>query len=457
VSNRAWIGAGVIAMLIGCRTTGHPGPPGAETRSPLGEGAATGSPPPGDGGVSATVPPDTDTVQCPAPCPDPPTCTCTNGTGVYAAEGGFAGITVRMGRDGRTVSLPIMITHFINNGSGLRGNVTFNYGYFDPSTNQWKSPGIGTGRVDSADYGSQTDFRVISVHEGIEPTMPLWELLDPATGTPVRVSDSQMPALGLYISFTVPGGTPGSMVLKKALLSFNKVPKIARNGGGYVYVYGMQWKNLSDSSIASPQQYCRDSSQKPDTVVFQQGINVDPATGKVAPRSGTANLVTLSCFQGAPAKVYSWGYSYQGSSSSSTFYFDAGIHMKRASYCADFRHYTWAGTSIDRLDDQEINKQIPPPPPNSPLPPDLEAWWSPDGALCVNSEHMRHSSLAPKDIDLLSCNGNPYNGQPQQLQNCFFVCKVNGQSISLPKCPLNPLQQPWPQFLVERPTPPVQP
>jgi hypothetical protein len=332
-----------------------------------------------------------------------------------------------------------MITHFINNGSGLTGNVTFSYGYFDPSTNQWRSPGIG--QVDSADYGQQ-NFKVISVHETIEPTMPAWELLDPATKLPVQVTDLQMPALRLYISFTVPEGASGGVVTKKARLSFKAAPTIPRNGGGSVHVYSMQWENLSDASIASPQQYCQGPSQQPDTVVFQQGIDVDPVKGKVG-RVGAANFVTLSCSLGAPAKVYSWGYPYQGTSPSATFYFDAGIHMKRASYCADFRHYTWAGTLIKKSDDKNINHQISPLPPNSP--PGLEAWWGADGALCVNSENMRHLSLAPTDIKLMTCDGQPYKiGQP--LKNCSFIC--NG--APLPKCPLIPRKKlPWPQILVD--------
>jgi hypothetical protein len=206
----------------------------------------------------------------------------------------------------------------------------------------------------------------------------------------------------------------------------------------------MQWKNLSDPSIASTQQYCRGPSQQPDTVVFQQGIDVDPVKGTVARPGAAASFVTLSCSLGAPAKVYSWGYSYQGSSPSATL-FDAGIHMKRASYCADFRHYTWADTDIFKSDDQNINHLINPPPPSAP--PGIEAWWGPNGALCVNSENMRHLSLAPaNDVSLMSCGGKPYmSGQP--LQDCSFVC--NG--IPLPKCPQSPLPQPWPPFLADGP------
>lgn len=457
MSNRAWIGAGVIAMLIGCRATGHPGPSRTEARSSLDEAAAPGSPPPRDGGTAfaaageptgggagATASTENDAVECPAPCPDPPNCTCGNGTGIYAAEGGFAGITVQMALENRVVSRPIMITHFINNGSGLSGNVTFHYGYFDPYTNQWKSPGIGTGRIDSADYGPQKDLRVISIHETSTPTMPVWELLDPASKAPVQVKDLQMTALSLYISFTVSESPSGSLVPKKALLSFNAASKFARTGGGDIYVYSMQWKNLSDPSITSTQQYCRGPSQQPDTVVFQQGIDVDPVKGTVTRPGAAASLVTLSCSLGAPAKVYSWGYSYQGSSPSATL-FDAGIHMKRASYCADFRHYTWADTDIFKSDDQNINHLINPPPPSAP--PGIEAWWGPGGALCVNSENMRHLSLAPaNDVSLMSCGGKPYtSGQP--LQDCSFVC--NGKL--LPRCPQSPLPQPWPPFLADGP------
>jgi hypothetical protein len=465
VSNRAWIGAAVVAMFIGCRMTGHPGPSRTEAPSSLDEGAVAGSPPSGDGagavaagrdptdaGVDAAAQ-QTDAVECPAPCPDPPNCACGNGTGVYAAEGGFAGIIVQAGRDGRVAPLPIMITHFINNGPGLGSHVTFGYGYFDPFTNQWHSLGKDTGQVDTADYGERKNLKVISVHEGSTPTMPIWELLDPGTNGIVRTDpqlpapDPAVPALSLHISFPVPG-TGTQVAVKSAFLTFRAAPSISRNKGSSIYTYFVQWENRSDPSIALPQQYCQGPNHKPDTVVFQQGIDVDPSTGNVTHPNVAPNVerfVTLSCSLGAPAKVFSWGYQYQGAAPV-TFYFDAGIHMKRASYCADVRHYTRSGTDIEKLDDKFINRPIDL---SSPAAPDVEAWWGPEGALCVNSERMRHPEMAPTDIGLMNCGGKPYNGQPQSLQKCSFVCNVK----QLPKCLPNLRKPPWPQFLIDRPAP----
>jgi hypothetical protein len=59
--------------------------------------------------------------------------------------------------------------------------------------------------------------------------------------------------------------------------------------------------------------------------------------------------------------------------------------MKRASYCADERAYTVAGTQIAIADDQHIQSA-------TPTLDTVEAVWSPTGAVCINLENMRHSA-----------------------------------------------------------------
>lgn len=435
MSNRAWIGAGVIAMLIGCRATGQPGPPRTEARASLDEAAAPGTPTPRAGGFAA-VPQDagTEHLVCPPGtvevCPDPHNCTCGNGTGVYAAEGGFAGITVRMAGDGFTEQT-IMITHFINARGPNGPNVTFAYGYFAPATSQWHSLGIGN--VDSADY-LQNSHTVISVGE--TNTVPTWTLGTPGSRALLQAKDLQN--LKLHISFTVLSG--GIKTQKTATLDFDAATPntIGGNVKQPLSQYNMRWTN-PDYSNKPSQQYCHGPSQQPDDMaVFQQGIDVDPVTGTVA-HLNSGNFVTVSCSLGAPAMVYSWGYPYKGSDTD-TFYFDAGIHMKRASYCGDMRYYTWAGTPIHLLDSKVAH--------GDPLPPPgVEAWWDRSGAICVSSEHMRHPELAPSDINLMTCGGQPY--QPGiSLSTCSFRCKGK----DLPKCPSSaPPQPPWPQFLGDGP------
>jgi len=430
-------------MLIGCRAAEHPGPPRTEPRVPLDEAAALGSSLPRDGGA-AMLPQDAAprSLICPPgtveQCPDPPTCTCGNGTGVYASEGGFAGISVRMDGE-RFTEQTIMITHFIDNAS----NVTFEYGYFDTftyqgnpaGTNQWKS--IGIGQVDSADYKGQNNFTVITVREN--GTLPTWLLRTPVSGTTQLVSGPDLLQLKLHISFEVPFNgvmSPKTVTLDFNATNTNEVPLPNSNVTQIPRKYNMRWTNPNDYPNNPPQQYCHGPSQQPDDMaVLQQGLDVHPLTGAVT-RLNVGNHVTVSCSLGAPAVVYSWGYPYRGSDAD-TFYFDAGIHMKRASYCGDSRYYTWAGTLIKITDSKLTHNGIPLHPPFSP--PGVEAWWGKDGALCVNSENIRHLSLAPKNNELLSCKNGVYSGQPQDLPSCHFMCSGK----PLPRCTPNPQQQPF--------------
>jgi len=118
-------------------------------------------------------------------------------------------------------------------------------------------------------------------------------------------------------------------------------------------------------------------------VVFQAGIAVDPVNGSVTPMS---NGVTLSCFHGAPATVYSWNYSY---TDPNPFYFASAIQMKRAAYCGDAHAYTIGGTLIDILDNDNIHHGTC----DKNNLPYLEAEWTEKGAICVTRSNMRQPKL----------------------------------------------------------------
>jgi ADYC domain-containing protein len=424
VSNRAWIGAGVIAMFIGCRTTGHPGPSRTEALSSLDEGAATGSPPPGDGGVAVAgedEPSDAGSGTSEPPgdaggtdglenCADPPKCTGPNGTGIYAAEGGFAGITALvtvMTSAGIPTRVPraIMITHFINNSSSpddANAKVTFAYGYFDPLSRHWTSISNNGGQVEFADYQLQKHLDVTWVREA--DTASTWMLRDSATNATTIVTDTQLLGLALHISFPVPGAG-----LVHAVLDFSAAYTLvpAKHFKNAVRVYNMRWRYEPNSL---PQQYCHGPNNQPDTAVFQQGIYVDPMTGTVSHQS-TANFVTLSCSLGAPTIVYAWGYPYQ--SNFDTFYFDAGIHMKRASYCGDENYYTVTPTQIQIKDDKGIQDETPT---------NLEARWDRHGAICVNLNNLRHPELKFNG----TCNNRP---KPE----CKSLSRVEQRLIEGPR------------------------
>lgn len=310
-------------------------------------------------------------------CPDPTNCTLSNGTGVYTAEDGWAGIG----------SSELMITHFINSGS----SVSFQGRYLVKPANQtdpnhWRlldQPGQVFGAV----YQSNASWRVVSVSE--QSTVPTWTLQDPTSQSTTAVTGDQLKQLTLFIRFTTLDDGP-----KEFVLDFDGPPITppAENTRSLTS-YHMRWAERG--SGGAPTTYCQDANRLPDPIVFQRGIDVDPVTGAVARNSQADQLVTLSCYLGAPATVYRWNYDHVATDS---FYFDAAIQMKRASYCGNGDYYTVAGTKL-QIGDDRINRDLPIH--------RLEAWWSPQGALCLNPANERHPEIAAKKNFTGSCRGQP--------------------------------------------------
>jgi hypothetical protein len=300
-------------------------------------------------------------------CPDGTTnCCSTNGTGIYTAEGGFAGIDLEqvppVGQP-PFVARKVMITHFVN----AEGHVGFQAGAFDPD-DRWMI--VGDGQVVTADYGPQRGLGVAAVHEAA--TLPTWTLVGPAG--PISVTGDALHDLRLHLA--VPDGWGHSVA---AVVDFAG-PAGALPG---VHAYGMRWR--LDVPDAAWKPYCLDAERQADAAVFQQDIAVDPVVGQVTqPPPGV--IVTLSCLRGAPATVYGWHYPYVGAQ---LFHFAAGIQMKRASYCADDRYYTTSGTPIELADDLHLQRGTG----DSDHVRYLEAGWTPQGATCVNLANLRHSRL----------------------------------------------------------------
>ncbi len=305
-------------------------------------------------------------------CPDPTIgCTVSNGTGVYYEEGGYAGIG----------TLRLMLTHFINQGTSVR----FQGRYFTPATQQWRmlpAPGL----VGRADYKATKNLQVTAVSEsGTEPT---WTLLDPQTSAVITVSGDDLADLVLYLQLV----NPVSGARQVYALEFAKRP-IEVGRGTVLSKYIMRWH---DTDVAHPARvYCRDGNQNEDTVVFQRGMFVNPVSGSVTRAPATADFVTLSCRQGAIATVYHWGYHYLGATAKT--YFDAGIHMKRASYCGDETFYTVTGTHIRLADDLGIHSEV-----SSAQDPMIEAYWDEHGATCFGVQRNLTKVFSPH-----SCNGQP--------------------------------------------------
>jgi hypothetical protein len=321
-------------------------------------------------------------VQPQLRCPDPASCTQSNGTGVYTAENGSAGIGPSA----------LMITHFINTGASVRfeGRYRVAVPGQQPSWRLLAQPGA----VVSADHDGETGLSVVEVTEGA--TTPTWTLQGPAGQPQQHVSDAGLKTLQLHISFdTVGDGT------REYVIDFAGPPVQHIFTGRIVNhetEYTMQWAVPG----RAPQIYCRDASGSPDTVVYQQGIDVEPVTGHVTHVVPATQLVTLSCYLGAPATVYRWGYDYERDQ----FHFDAGIPMKRASYCADASFYTRTGTLIHIGDEGHRSQE-------SVEKNDVEAWWTPDGATCVNLDHLRYPTLGRTFKPV--CKGRPVPPCPSQL------------------------------------------
>jgi hypothetical protein len=255
----------------------------------------------------------------------------------------------------------MMITHFINGGS----SVSFGARYYDSFTQKHVLvPNLG--QIGSADYNGATGYKVLSVTEN--GTMPIFTLSS-GSGS-FTVTENQLFALKLHLF------TNTDLSGQKAFdVMFNQ-GWVDSSGKRPVVVLNMLWRVAGGSSWY---QYCVDSSSAPDQMVFQQGMAIDPVTAAVTRDSTTSGFTTLSCRKGGPATVHWWGYAYK--LGYKTFYFDAGLHMKRASYCGDDKHYTVSGTQILIDDSAAIN---------SDAINHVEAYWNEKGAICVNMPYRRY-------------------------------------------------------------------
>jgi ADYC domain len=151
----------------------------------------------------------------------------------------------------------------------------------------------------------------------------------------------------------------------------------------------------------------------PDVVAFQQDIAVNAINANILDRD--MSYVTMSCSYGAMATVRAWGYTYKNGSNTQDF-FDAALHMKRASYCGDDAYYTYNGTEIFIGDNASPN------PVNSDSGwsmSTIEALWGPKGAVCVNENHRRHYAAVYPGF-------GPFTNTCG-LHNCTWYCNQTPQ------------------------------
>lgn len=332
-------------------------------------------------------------------CPDK-NCTHNNGTGIYFAEDGFAGLG----------DAQLLITHFQNTGTA----VTFQARYFDDRAKIWRAL-AEPGTVDGAEYPGLREPAVIAVGEtdtvprwvlqgkpqrtvvtGARPTAPAPTPARPPAVRPqlastfplhTRVTGEELRHLKLHLSVWLRPDERRRYVLDFAGAPENSMPSPAGREQRQPAKFAMRWR-LDGKTAPAPMSYCRDAQARPDSVVFQRGITVDPVVGAVAANPAA---VTISCSLGAPAKVYAWGYDYEPAKADAFYLFRAAIHMKRASYCADASYYTTTGTEVLVGDGLGINRDLPTARTSAT---ELEAWWTPTGASCLNRAAERQPGIA---------------------------------------------------------------
>lgn len=142
---------------------------------------------------------------------------------------------------------------------------------------------------------------------------------------------------------------------------------------------GPEWRShCMDDGVARP-------------VTFLGGKRIDGLTAAVTDEQGET---TVSCETGAIEACLAWGYTpwntRTGNPAASEYLYRSCLQAKRAAYfvgLGDFKSYTKNGTRILRRDAFGINTE---------RIDGLEALWSPQGAECLNVEHLRLKD-APDD------------------------------------------------------------
>jgi hypothetical protein len=315
-------------------------------------------------------------------------CLHLNGAGVYVAS---SASTNDFGlRDGHAQWL---LTGFTNASTAIVAN-----GWYEASG----APVPADGQVTGARYRGQSyDVQALSV-TGTEVTV----LLEDGTGRAFPVAGVALQDLTLQLQVPAPSLTE---VLRFVLRFADRqtLPGYVADLTGYSLFYRRDPAGDGDG-IGSWSSHCQTSEGQTMPSIFSQGAHWNPAS---AARTLGSERVTVSCESGAIATCMLWGYrpwataqrQDDGQPESLTDYHQACIHMKRAAYCGDGASYTTKGTEIlmaDPFDPASTRISMDP----------IEAFWGPDGALCLSTP--RHPSVHFQGCPdpLPSCSVNPPAG-----------------------------------------------
>jgi hypothetical protein len=151
-----------------------------------------------------------------------------------------------------------------------------------------------------------------------------------------------------------------------------------------------RWNNNNPSQVSG---YCHTTDAPIEGAVFFNGEQIDPLTGQRTPNNP---YIDVSCASGGIAACMIWGYSPWATGGDSH---QACLQMKRAAYCGDIP-YTTYGHVIYVTD--SLNPQI-----NDAFGTTLEAYWGPNGALCLSNRRDTDISFPGCSPALPTCDTIP--------------------------------------------------
>lgn len=319
-------------------------------------------------------------------------CTNENGTGIHigktqpASRMGFASIAYNW--------IVTDLTNLPGGGVSVRGRV----------------PGIAApldGVLLYAEYeGQNWTVDSITVYQS-DVTV---HMRDPQ-GAPLAIRDGDLLGLTLVILGPGPLNDPVNYRLR-----FEDVAGVLANGQP-TGITGYRLSYESPELGTGNEAYCNGADGLPLLAVFHQGAHWSHEN---AARAEGEDRVTLTCETGAVATCMAWGYKPWAAATpngaaapvSLADYHQACIHMKRAAYCGDENAYTYDGNHI-----QIVDPFIPHFQGNGTLG-QVEAYWGPAGAYCVNPQHLRYADAN-------------YNGcLPQAIPPCDLVTPAAWSFIS---------------------------
>jgi hypothetical protein len=224
---------------------------------------------------------------------------------------------------------------------------------------------------------------------------------------------------GLELHYTyqkTSSSTPIVFTIRFDSASLDSSAKIPQGQQNDVWKYNVLARQEGQTPALSFQPICLTETGLPDQAIMLSN-RWDPVT---ANRIDQQNVITFACRDFALGKCAHLGYrpwakgtSCSGSGSNRkcadialTDHHQSCVRMMRADYCGNGKSYTVNGTLIDIYD--YLNPPIQVPETDW----DIEARWTPTGAICINEP--RHPELVGK-WRRPDCNGD---GKPDSFPAC---------------------------------------